>query len=191
MKYPSRILVIALALGWTGAAYAATTSYVVDPAESVFAVVTHKAGVAARFAHNHLIAPQTYTCPIERTGGSVEDLTFSLSFPVAELAVDLPGLQKKWYPAIKALALLDTPFTEIDESDRATIEEHMLAQDQLDARLPFVRPARDQEMDVAFLHLERRRRQRARRTVTIRIERIHKPFTEESGDFLLARSRAA
>lgn len=133
MKYSPYVLVVALALGWTGAASAGMTSYAVDPAESVFAVVTHKAGVAARFAHNHLIAPETYTCSIEHSGGGVEDLAFSLSFPVTALNVDLPELQKKWYPAIKALAILDTPFSEIDESDRATIEEHMLAEDQLDA----------------------------------------------------------
>lgn len=133
MKYVLSGLLLTVALSWASPVAAAPVSYTVDPAESVFAVITHKAGVAARLAHNHLIAPKTYTCKIENAQDAIEDLSFNLSFPVKELAVDRPELQKKWYPAIKALSILDTPFSEIDESDRATIEEHMLAEGQLDA----------------------------------------------------------
>ena len=96
-------------------------------------MVTHKAGIAARMAHNHLIAPKTYICEITSPTGSIDDLAFSLHFPVTELAPDIAEAQKQWYPAIKAAGILDTPFSELPESDRASIREHMLEKDQLDA----------------------------------------------------------
>ncbi|GMV94265.1 MAG: hypothetical protein AMXMBFR82_40430 [Candidatus Hydrogenedentota bacterium] len=133
MKYVFSGLLLTIVLSWASPVAAAPVSYAVDPAESVFAVITHKAGVASRLAHNHLIAPRTYSCEIGNAQDSIKSLNFTMSFPVKELAADLPESQKKWYPAVKALAILDTPFSEIDESDRTTIEEHMLAEGQLDA----------------------------------------------------------
>ncbi len=133
MRYVFSVLLLAFVLCWSSPVAAAPVSYTVDPAESVFAVITHKAGVAARLAHNHLITPRAYSCEIGNAQDSIESLSFALTVPVKELAADRPESQKKWYPAIKSLAILDTPFSEIDESDRATIEEHMLAEGQLNA----------------------------------------------------------
>lgn len=107
--------------------------FTVDRAESVFAVVTHKGGVAARFAHNHLVSPTEYDCRIASAAGTVEGLAFSLSFKTAALSSDLPDAQKKWFPLLKESGVLKDPFREISEADRTTIQEHMLAAGQLDA----------------------------------------------------------
>ncbi len=113
---------------------ASATDYTVDPAESVFAVVTHKAGVAARLAHNHLVQPTTYTATAAISDGDVLKTTFSLSFNTADLAIDDPAAQKKWYPLVEKFGVLPEAFKELPESDRKTIAEHMFAADQLDAK---------------------------------------------------------
>lgn len=131
-KYRSRIAIVALVVCWGPVARAA--SYAVVPEESVFAVITHKSGVAARFAHNHIIAPKQYTCRIEASGDAVEALQCELHFPVTALVADAPAAQKQWFPALKAVGILEEAFPEVSESDRATITEHMLAKGQLDAK---------------------------------------------------------
>lgn len=118
------------------------------PEESIFAVVTHKAGFAARLAHNHLIFPTAYTCRIEGPPDEVERLRFDLSFPVTALTTDTPEAQKRWYPELVRTGILDTPFEEVSEPDRSTIREHMLAKNQLDA-------AAHPEITVTLTGLER------------------------------------
>lgn len=122
-----------LAIMLTVAGLARATEYTVDPAESIFAVVTHKAGIAARFAHNHLVYPGEYTATLSAESDDPEATRFSLSFPVDKLQVDAPDLQKKWYSRIEAAGILDEPFKEVDEKDRQTIVEHMRNKEQLDA----------------------------------------------------------
>lgn len=133
MKLLHTWAIVSVSLVLACCAIAEPVSYTIDTKQSVFAVVTHKAGIAARMAHNHLIAPKTYTCEITSPTGNVDDLAFSLHFPVTELVPDNAELQKQWYPAIKAAGILDAPFSELSESDRASIGEHMLDKGQLDA----------------------------------------------------------
>ncbi|MCC6487588.1 MAG: YceI family protein [Candidatus Hydrogenedentes bacterium] len=114
-------------------AWAQETGFTIDRAESVFGVVTHKGGVAARFAHNHFVFPSEYECPMALTQGTIESLAFSLTFKTSALDSDLPDAQKKWYPELEKCGVLKEPFREISKEDRATIREHMLAEDQLDA----------------------------------------------------------
>lgn len=107
--------------------------YVVDPAESVFAVVVHKAGMAARFAHNHLVYPGEFTASLSIEGTDLSTAKFDLKFPVAKLVVDAPEGHERWYPRIEKAGILDKPFSRLDAGDRKTIADHMLAKDQLDA----------------------------------------------------------
>lgn len=108
--------------------------YAVDPTESVFAVVVHKAGMAARFAHNHLVYPEEFAASLSIEGTDVSTAKFALKFPVAKLVVDAPEGHERWYPGIEKAGILDKPFNKLDAGDRKTIAEHMLAKDQLDAQ---------------------------------------------------------
>ena len=114
-----------------GAALA--TEYTVDPAESLFAVVVHKGGVAARFAHNHLIYPAEYTASLALEDGDPKSARFELSFPVKHLRVDEDAAHEKWYPLVEKNGILDEPFAKVGDDDRKVIAEHMLGKDQLDA----------------------------------------------------------
>lgn len=109
------------------------TEYVVDRSESVFAVVVHKAGIAARFAHNHLVYPKDFAVALSIDGADTTTAKFNLQFPVSDLEVDAPEAHAKWYPGIEKAGILDTPFGALDEGDRKTIAGHMLAKNQLDA----------------------------------------------------------
>jgi hypothetical protein len=118
---------------FTGILAAPGTQYTVDPAQSVFAVVTHKTGVAAALAHNHFVYAREYTCEIQQPGDALESGQFNLTFPTTNLVADDPAAKTKWYPRIEALRILDEPFPEISEKDRAKIRETMLSKEQLDA----------------------------------------------------------
>jgi len=133
MTFFSRFLLVALLVPLACCAWAEPVTYTVDQAHSVFAVVTHKAGLAARLAHNHFIAPKTYICEINGESGSIEGLSFLLKFPVSELAADIPETQETWFKEIRKAGILEELFSEVSESDRATIEKHMRAEGQLDA----------------------------------------------------------
>lgn len=123
-----------LALAFAAAGVARATEYSVDPAESIFAVVVHKAGIAARFAHNHLVYPGEYTAALSLENGGPATAQFSLSFPTEKLLVDAPEMHKKWYPALEKAGILIEPFKALNEKDRSTISEHMLGAGQLDAK---------------------------------------------------------
>jgi hypothetical protein len=129
----ARTLVFAGALVVAFQAFAESTAYTVDTDRSVFAIITHKAGVAAKMAHDHLVVAKTYSSTIQNSGETIEGLSFTLTVPVKELAADLPELQKKWYPEIEKAGILDEEFSEISESDRTKIHGSMLSEGQLDA----------------------------------------------------------
>ncbi len=123
-----------LAFVFSAACSARAAEFTVDPAESIFTVIVHKAGIAARFAHNHLVYPGEYTTALSLENSDLATAQFSLSFPTEKLLVDSPDMHKKWYPALDKAGILDEPFKEISEKDRATISEHMLDVSQLDAK---------------------------------------------------------
>lgn len=103
------------------------------PDDSVFAIVTQKAGIAAKIAHNHFIAARQINAVISADPKNLNAGKFSLKGKVSELEFDRKDLARRWYPTIKELGWLDEPFSELKDSDRETIREHALADDQLDA----------------------------------------------------------
>lgn len=127
-----RSVVLTLAVAFALPCAARATEFTIEPSESVFAVVVHKAGIAARFAHNHFIAARDYTATITIEGGDPTTAAFSLEAAVADLEVDASEAHEKWYPEIVKAGILDEPFGKLSEKDRKTIAEHMLAKDQLD-----------------------------------------------------------
>ncbi|MFA6242999.1 MAG: hypothetical protein WC655_18830 [Candidatus Hydrogenedentales bacterium] len=112
---------------------AGATEYEVVPEESVFAAVVHKGGMAARFAHNHFIAPSKYDAKLSLEGDDVTKTTFAISFAVNDLAPDEDGPRAKWFPRLQETEVLTEAFSPLKDNDRAIIKEHMLAANQLDA----------------------------------------------------------
>lgn len=121
-------------LAWAppaGAQPATEAEIVLD--ESVLAVVTHKAGFASGQAHDHLVVAGRYEAHLAFSPDRPEATTFSLAAAVADLLVDDPALQQRWFPDIRALGVLSEPFGGPSEEQRAKIRKAMLGDEQLDA----------------------------------------------------------
>jgi hypothetical protein len=58
----------------------------IDKAQSVFAIVTQKAGIAAAMAHDHFITAGAYEAQLASTGEAAEALTFSFKCRVDEIS---------------------------------------------------------------------------------------------------------
>src|SRR5690242_13273491 len=86
------------------------TEYAVDPVQSFFAIVVHKAGIAARLAHNHLIYPTKYATTLSVDHEDATTAQFSLEFATNALEADAESLHTKWYPAIEKAGILNEPF---------------------------------------------------------------------------------
>lgn len=99
--------------------------------DSIFAIVTQKTGVAATLAHNHLIAARQINAEISANPEQLNSGKFSFRCKAGELEFDRKDLSKRWFPVIRELGWLNEPFSEIKDSDRETIREHALADDQL------------------------------------------------------------
>ncbi len=101
--------------------------------DSLFAIVTLKAGVASAFAHNHLVVAENFSEKISFDEKDLSSGTFEMTIPVNKLVIDKPEYQKRHYPSVKELSILDAPFVEISESDRTKIKGNMLEPGQLDS----------------------------------------------------------
>jgi hypothetical protein len=101
--------------------------------DSVFAIVTKKAGMAARLAHNHFIVARNFDAQLSADSRNPSNGTFSFKTRVNDLEVDRAELQKRWYPTVQALGWLSEPFEALKDSDRDSIRENMLAAGQLNA----------------------------------------------------------
>jgi len=105
----------------------------IDTEASILAVVTHKAGIAAKRAHNHLIVSTGYKAGLSFDSADPLATTFELEFAAESLAVDPWDQEQAWYPRLEELGVLDEPFTELPEKDRQKIRKSMLGDSQLDA----------------------------------------------------------
>ena len=118
---------------WLAAAVVHAGEYRILPERSIFAIVTHKGGIAGGKAHNHVIAASSYTAHFELDESDPLSCRFQMTFAAEDLVVDDPGERLRWYPRLEALEILDEPFKELSEKDRAKIRETMLSKKQLDA----------------------------------------------------------
>lgn len=125
------LLLIASAVGAQGPA---SEELRVLESQSVFAVVTHKGGMAAGLAHNHLIAADGYKVRLTCAPDAPETVSFEIELDAFDLLVDDPTLQEKWYPRLELAGILDEPFKEVSSKDRDKIRASMLGPKQLDAR---------------------------------------------------------
>ncbi len=105
----------------------------VDPANALFAIVTHKSGPMAKMAHDHLIYTDKWKTEVSVDGDDMSTAKFQLQFPVTSLRVNIEDDSKKWYPKIHALAAQEKPFTKPSPKDRKLIVKHIVGKKQLNA----------------------------------------------------------
>lgn len=98
---------------------------------SVFAVVTHKAGLASGLAHNHFVVADRFLAEFAFNQEDPTLSTLRFSTLSEDLIIDDPALQAAWIDRISALGLVDE-FGDLDEGDRAKVRAQMLSEDQLD-----------------------------------------------------------
>jgi polyisoprenoid-binding protein YceI len=140
-----RHLLVALPL--CAAFPAKAAKFTLDREHSVFAVVTHRAGIAGALLHEHLIVAQNAQVELEYEKGNLRKALFRLRARAEDLTIDDPSDQKEWYPRLKSLRVVSEPFTPLTGIDLKEIRRTMLGPTQLDA-------ARHPEIGVELRHLE-------------------------------------
>ncbi len=151
--------------------------YEVIPEESVFALGTHKAGLAARWAHNHLIVASDYTARLAFDAGDPTRTSFQIQLSVAGLTVDDSAIKDRWYPRLHELDVWGDSYRGMSEEDREDVRANMLDEKQLyadsfptiEARSTTIE-ARDAERGDTHFSYE------VLLAVTIRGETVHRPF---------------
>ncbi|TVP55840.1 MAG: YceI family protein [Gemmatimonadales bacterium] len=109
------------------------TTFRVVPDESLVAVVTRRAGPAARLAHDHLVHAERFETRLTFDPDHPTEARFELELDVVDLAIDDPDARTRVQDRLVELAILDEPFQEISESQREDVREEMLDPDQLGA----------------------------------------------------------
>jgi polyisoprenoid-binding protein YceI len=133
------VFALAAAAGPAGAAAAAAPAWSVDLGRSLFAVLTRKAGPAARLAHDHLVVARAPRVELAFDPSAPEAARLAVTVPVSSLDVDPPAERRARSPRLRELGLLDADLPPVDEGDRGKVRAAMLEGDQLDAtRFPTV-----------------------------------------------------
>ena len=141
MRRPSPFAVaLTLAATVLAAAPLAAASWTVDPERSTFAVLTHKAGVAAKLAHDHLVIARQPACTLDFDPASPGAARLQVTVPVLALEIDADAARAAHAARLTTLGALTEPFKQVDDGDRKKIRESMLSPGQLFAeRFPEVR----------------------------------------------------
>jgi polyisoprenoid-binding protein YceI len=115
-------MLLALALGMALAplAHAATREYAVDAEASQVRLRVLRVGVLSVLAHDHILVAKGLAGRIEYNPDAVSASSGQLSIPVSFIEVDDPKERQQ-----------EGFTTELNESNRASIRENMLAADQL------------------------------------------------------------
>jgi hypothetical protein len=130
---PDRALTAIVAVFFCAAAVRAEPSeYALDPAQSVFAVLTHKTGIGSAVAHDHLVVAPKPTVSLRFDPAAPEATAFSFRTLVAALEVDAPAQRAAWQSRFKALGIHSGELPPVADADRAAIREAMLGESQLD-----------------------------------------------------------
>ena len=134
---------LALALASTlalSAGAARAVSWTVDSERSTFAVLTHRAGIGARLAHEHLIVARGAAAALDFDPAAAEATRFTLELPVLALEVDPAAERAALAARLQLLGALAEELPPVDEDDRAKIRRAMLGAGQLAAeRFPGLR----------------------------------------------------
>ncbi len=113
---------------------ASADDFIIDTENSLIAVVTHKAGIIARLAHNHLIYALDYDAELTIDGDDLTTATFRIEFPTENLVVaDVEG-HERWNSSILEAGILEKPLEKTSPKNREKIRQSMLSRKQLDAK---------------------------------------------------------
>lgn len=107
--------------------------WTIAESESVFAVVTQKAGIAAGLAHDHLVVAEGAKVVLRFDPDRPLEARFELDVAASDLVVDDPDLRARWAPRLVELELLPDAGEDLSEKSRAKIARSMLGGSQLDA----------------------------------------------------------
>lgn len=126
---PAVALLFAVAAG----AEAPPTGVALDPERSVLAVLTHKAGIAAGLAHDHLVTAPLDALRLEFDAAAPEATRASLDLAVERLEIDHFAARAKWKVRLRELGVGPEKLDPVTEEDRGKVREAMLGKSQLDA----------------------------------------------------------
>lgn len=122
------------------AAPAQGAAYRIDTAQSTFAVLTHKAGIASGLAHDHLIVAREPKVTFDFDREHPEATKFDFVVAVDALEVDAPAARAALEGRLRELGLQKDGLPAVPESDRKKVRAAMLGESQLDgARFPEIR----------------------------------------------------
>jgi polyisoprenoid-binding protein YceI len=105
----------------------------VDAAHSVFAVVTRKAGVAAAFAHDHLITAPRATVQLAFDAADPGATRATWSSSVESLEFDPPGPRARLEARLHEIGIGPADLPSVSATDRKKVREAALGKSQLDA----------------------------------------------------------
>jgi polyisoprenoid-binding protein YceI len=121
--------------------------------ETTLAIVTFRAGLAGRLAHDHLVHAGDFDASLTFDPDEPADAAFSGTLQVRDLVVDEPDRMARVQPILQEFDLLPREFGDVGDSGRADVREEMLDEGQLHAesypeiafRSVEVTPAEDDE----------------------------------------------
>lgn len=103
-----------------------------DPAHSVLLVLTHKAGVAAGLAHDHLVTAPLTALKLDFDPASPEAARATLALRTEALDVDAADSGARWRPRLQEIGVGPADMSALSEGDRKKIRKAMLSSSQLD-----------------------------------------------------------
>lgn len=131
---------VAVAAGFALQAPALAGNYKIDAGRSVFAVLTHKAGLASGLAHDHLIVATAPAVELEFDPQRAEATKLTFAVAVEALEVDAPAARAALKGRLRELGLQADDLPAVPESDRRKVRAAMLGPSQLDgAKFPEIR----------------------------------------------------
>ena len=122
------------------ASAAQAVEFTLDPGKSTFAVLTHKAGLAAGLAHDHLIVAAAPQVVLDFDRERPEATKFTFVVAVDALEVDAPAARAALQGRLRELGLQKDDLPAVPDSDRKKVRAAMLGESQLDAaKFPEIR----------------------------------------------------
>lgn len=125
------LVALFVASAWLVPAPLTAAAWSVDTGRSTFAVLTHKAGLAAKLAHDHLVIAHSPRVVLELDPAKPQQARLAVTVPVMSLQIDAPEARQKHAERLRVLGALTGELSPIKDDDRAKIREAMLSAKQL------------------------------------------------------------
>ena len=114
-------------------ASAGAAEWQVDPAKSVLAVLTHKAGIASGLAHDHLVTAPVAGLALSFDSAAPEATRAALVVAVEALEIDHFAARRAYQARLQELGFGPATLAPVADSDRKKVRQAMLGESQLDA----------------------------------------------------------